>query len=75
MRFAYKAIDFGARIAFMAMCAKAFWHHFYKDIEQQLRRQKLTLVENAPSLVPTKVTTPRIQRAYRIGGRGDLTKR
>jgi hypothetical protein len=24
MRYAFKAVDFGARIAFMAMCAKAF---------------------------------------------------
>ena len=40
MRYAFKAADFGASIVFMAMCARAFWRHFYKDIEQQLQRQK-----------------------------------
>jgi hypothetical protein len=39
MRYAFKAADFGASILFMAMCAKAFWRHFYNDIEQQLQRQ------------------------------------
>jgi hypothetical protein len=50
MRYAFKAVDFGASIVFMSMCAKAFWHHFYKDIEQQVQRPK-----NSPSLVPAKV--------------------
>jgi len=45
MCYAFKAVDFGARIAFM--CAKAFWRNFYNDI-----RQKLPLVKNSPSLVP-----------------------
>ena len=51
MRYAFKAVHFGARIAFMAMCAKAFWRNFYNDI-----RQTLPLVKNSPSLVPAKVT-------------------
>ena len=55
MRYAFKAVNFGASIVFMAMCAKAFWRHFYKDIEQQVRRSKLPLVKNSPSLVPAKV--------------------
>jgi hypothetical protein len=33
MRYAFKAVDFGASVVFMAMCATAFWRHFYKDIE------------------------------------------
>ena len=49
MRYAFKAVDFGATIVFMAMCAKAFWRNFYNDIEQ-LRHAK-----NSPSLVPAKV--------------------
>jgi hypothetical protein len=55
MRYAFKAVDFGASIVFMSMCAKAFWHHFYKDIEQQVQRPKLPLVKTSPSLVPAKV--------------------
>jgi hypothetical protein len=42
-------------IVFMAMRAKAFWRHFYRNIEQQLQRPKLPLVKNSPSLVPAKV--------------------
>ena len=53
MRYVFKAVDFGARIAFMAMCAKAFWRNLYNDIEQ--RRQKRPLVKNSPSRVPAKV--------------------
>jgi hypothetical protein len=39
MRYAFKAVDFGASIVFMAMCAKAFWRHFYEDIERKLQQQ------------------------------------
>jgi hypothetical protein len=49
MRYAFKAVDFGATIVFMAMCAKAFWRNFYNDVEQ--RRH----ANNPPSLVPAKV--------------------
>ena len=64
MRYAFKAADFGASIVFMAMCARAFWRHFYKDIEQQLQRQKPPLVKNSPSLVPAKVVKlPRPRKA------------
>ena len=55
MRYAFKAVDFGASVVFMAMCAMAFWRHFYKDIEQQLQRPKHPLVKNSPSLIPAKV--------------------
>ncbi len=55
MRYAFKAVDFGASIVFMAMCAKAFWQHFYNDIRQQLQRPKLPLKKDSPSLVPAKV--------------------
>ena len=55
MRYAFKAVDFGASVVFMAMCATAFWRHFYKDIEQQLQRPKHPLVKNSPSLIPAKV--------------------
>jgi hypothetical protein len=65
MRYAFKAADFGASILFMAMCAKAFWRHFYNDIEQQLQRQKLPLVKNSPSLMPAKVIKlPRPRRPF-----------
>ena len=49
MRYAFRAVDFGASIVFMAMCAKAFWRYYYEQ------RQKFPLVENSPSLVPAKV--------------------
>jgi hypothetical protein len=55
MRYAFKVVDFGASIIFMAMCARAFWRLFYHDVEQQLQRQKFPLVKNSPSLVPAKV--------------------
>jgi hypothetical protein len=44
MRYAFKAVDFGASIVFMAMCAGAFWRHFHNDVVQQLQRPKLPLV-------------------------------
>jgi hypothetical protein len=55
MRYAFKAVDFGASIVFMAMCARAFWRHFYNDVAHQLQRPKLPLVKNSPSLIPAKV--------------------
>jgi hypothetical protein len=54
MRYAFKALDFGASIVFIAMCAKAFWRHFYNGIEQPPQQQKLPLFKNSPSLVPAK---------------------
>ena len=47
MRYAWKAVDFGAGIVFIAMCAKAFWRHFYNDLEQPPRQQKLPLFNNS----------------------------
>jgi hypothetical protein len=38
----------------MALCAKAFCVHFYKDIKRQLGRRKLPAVDGL-SLVPTVV--------------------
>ena len=35
-RFILKAIDVGASAVFMALCTKAFFVHFYKDVERQL---------------------------------------
>jgi hypothetical protein len=32
MRYAFKAVDFGASVVFMAMCVGAFWRHFYNDV-------------------------------------------
>jgi hypothetical protein len=55
MRYAFRAVDFGARIVFMAMCVRAFWRHFYNDVAHQLQGPKLRLVKNSPSLVPAKV--------------------
>jgi hypothetical protein len=55
MRYAFKAVDFGASIVFMSMCVGAFWRHFYNDVAHQLQQPKLPLVENSPSLVPAKV--------------------
>jgi hypothetical protein len=37
-RFLLRTIDVGASIVFMALCAKAFCVHFYKDIQQQMER-------------------------------------
>ena len=47
MRYAFKAVDFGASIVFMSMCAKAFWHHFYKDIGQQVQRPLRTRLRSS----------------------------
>jgi hypothetical protein len=55
MRYAFKAADFGASIVSTAMCARAFWRHFYNDVAHQLQRTKLPLVKNSPSLIPAKV--------------------
>ena len=33
-----KAIDIGASAVFMAVCTKALFVHFYKDVERQLQR-------------------------------------
>jgi hypothetical protein len=55
MRYAFRAVDFGASIVFAAMCVRAFWRHFYNDVAQQLQRPKLPLLKNSPSLVPAKV--------------------
>ena len=35
-RFILKAIDVGASAVFMALCTKAFFVDFYKDVERQL---------------------------------------
>jgi hypothetical protein len=35
----------------MALCAKAFCVHFYKDIKQQLNRRKLLAID-CPSVIP-----------------------
>ena len=35
-RLILKAIDVGASAVFMALCTKAFFVHFYKDVERQL---------------------------------------
>jgi hypothetical protein len=37
-RLLFRAIDFGASFVFVALCAKAFCVHFYKDIKQQLNK-------------------------------------
>jgi hypothetical protein len=55
MRYAFKAVGFGASIVFMAMCVRAFWRHFYNDVAHELQQPKLPLVKNSPSLVPIKV--------------------
>jgi hypothetical protein len=36
-----KAIDLGASAVFMALCTKALFVHFYKDIQQQVLRRRL----------------------------------
>jgi hypothetical protein len=51
-RLAFKVIDLGASVVFVALCVKAFWGHFFKDIEGRLQRRKLPLIQNSPSLVP-----------------------
>jgi hypothetical protein len=48
MRYAFKAVDFGASIVFMAMCVGAFWRLFYNDVAHQLQQPKLPLVKNSP---------------------------
>jgi hypothetical protein len=63
-RLLFRAIDFGASVVFMALCAKAFCVHFYKDVERQLGRRKLPVVDG-PSLVPTVVPKP-AQAASRV---------
>ena len=35
-RLILKAIDVGASAVFMALCTKAFFVHFYTDVERQL---------------------------------------
>jgi hypothetical protein len=37
-RLLFRAIDFGASLVFMPLCARAFCVHFYKDIKQQLNK-------------------------------------
>ena len=49
-RYVLTAIDFGARVVFMAFCAKALFSHFYKDLGMQLQQRKLSVVKDAPSL-------------------------
>jgi hypothetical protein len=51
-RYVFKAIDLGASVIFMALCAKAFCVHFFRDIEGRLQRRKLPLIQISPSLVP-----------------------
>jgi hypothetical protein len=40
-RLLFSAIDFGASLVFMTLCAKAFCVHFYKDIKQRLNLRRL----------------------------------
>lgn len=47
-----RAIDFGASVVFMALCARAFCVHFYKDIERQLHRRNLPAVDPSPLIPP-----------------------
>ena len=51
-RYVFKAIDLAASVVFMALCAKAFCVHFFKDLEGRLQRRKLPLIQNSPSLIP-----------------------
>jgi hypothetical protein len=37
-RLILKTIDFGASAVFMALCTKAFFVHFYKDVDRQLQK-------------------------------------
>jgi hypothetical protein len=46
-RLILKAIDLGASAVFMALCAKAFCAHFYKDVRVQKTRPSF------PSQPPT----------------------
>jgi hypothetical protein len=46
-RLLLRGIDFGASAVFMALCAKAFCVHFYKDAERELKRRR-----SSPSPLP-----------------------
>jgi hypothetical protein len=37
-RLLLKAIDIGASVVFTALCTKAFYTHFYRDVARQLQR-------------------------------------
>ena len=39
-----RAIDFGASVVFLSLCAKAFCVHFYKDIARGLKRLPSSLL-------------------------------
>jgi hypothetical protein len=45
-----KAIDIGASVIFVALCARAFCVHFYKDIKQPFAnaRRAVTHVKSTP---------------------------
>jgi hypothetical protein len=65
-RYAFKAIDLGASIVFMALCVKAFCVHFFKDLEGRLQRRKLPLAHDAPSLVPVDTIEFRRSRSQSV---------
>lgn len=50
-RYVFRTIDFGASVVFMALCAKAFCAHFYKDVRWRLERDRLPTAPDAPSLM------------------------
>jgi hypothetical protein len=41
MRYVFKAVDIVVSIVFLALCAKAFCIHFYRDIKRQPHARKL----------------------------------
>ncbi len=51
-RYAFKAIDFGASVVFLALCTKAFCIHFYQDIERQQHARKFQASKDMLSLIP-----------------------
>jgi hypothetical protein len=72
-RYAFKAIDLGASVVFMALCVKAFCVHFFRDIEGRLQRRKLPLIQNLPSLVPA--TTVAFRRPLALSVRSASDRR
>jgi hypothetical protein len=66
-RLALKVIEIVASVVFLVLCAKSFCTHFYNDQMRALpsRKQRVAFVEDAPSLVPAKVSAKRMNERHR----------
>jgi hypothetical protein len=55
-KIAFKVLEIILSTAFLLLCTKAFYSHFYRDLKRLLqnRRQQVAFIRTSPSLVPAK---------------------